>query len=139
MAKDTLQLITITSDQAILMSVCLQSLVDELLMKKKGIRKKQKFYSKSGNWSYMKRDGSSQLIVFDNQDSVDPCVSTHLYLQIILLIYFFMQDEEDADPTRMQESFSIKKLQEKFSTVSFKSGREFIENHAFEGIGDEDL
>ncbi|XP_019880350.2 sorting nexin-17 [Aethina tumida] len=121
MAKDTLQLITITSDQAILMSVCLQSLVDELLMKKKGIRKKQKFYSKSGNWSYMKRDGSSQLIVFDNQDSVDPC------------------DEEDADPTRMQESFSIKKLQEKFSTVSFKSGREFIENHAFEGIGDEDL
>lgn len=50
-----------------------------------------------------------------------------------------MQDEEDADPTRMQESFSIKKLQEKFSTVSFKSGREFIENHAFEGIGDEDL
>lgn len=77
MAKDTLQLITITSDQAILMSVCLQSLVDELLMKKKGIRKKQKFYSKSGNWSYMKRDGSSQLIVFDNQDSVDPCVSIH--------------------------------------------------------------
>ncbi|CAH0562621.1 unnamed protein product [Brassicogethes aeneus] len=120
MAKDTLQLITITSDQAILMSVCLQSLVDELLMKKKGLRKKQKYYSKGGNCSYMKRDGSSHLIVFDSNDvNSGPA--------------------EETETSKLPELFSIKKLQEKFSSVSFKTGREFIENHAFEGIGDDDL
>ncbi|XP_033727766.1 sorting nexin-17-like [Pecten maximus] len=36
MAKDTLKWITITSDQAILMSMCLQSVVDELIRKKQG-------------------------------------------------------------------------------------------------------
>lgn len=36
MAKDTLKWITITTDQAILMSMCLQSMVDELIMKKQG-------------------------------------------------------------------------------------------------------
>lgn len=65
MSKNKLQWITITSEQAILMSVCLQSLVDELLMKKYGIRKKQSSLNK-GNWSYMKRDGSRHLISLDN-------------------------------------------------------------------------
>ena len=41
MAKGKMQWITIASDQAILMSVCLQAMVDELLMKKTGSRKKQ--------------------------------------------------------------------------------------------------
>ncbi|KAJ8923688.1 hypothetical protein NQ315_010269 [Exocentrus adspersus] len=117
MQKDQLQWITITSDQAILMSVCLQSLVDELLMKKNGIKKKMSPVVK-GNWSYMKRDGSSQLIYVDDKHE---------------------ENKEDLSEPRSQESFSIKKLQEKFSSVSFKSGREFIENHAFEGIGDDDL
>lgn len=64
MSKDKLQWITISSEQAILMSVCLQSLVDELLMKKNGVRKKK--YSFKGNWTYMKRDGSSHLISVDD-------------------------------------------------------------------------
>ena len=34
--KNKLQWITISSEQAILMSVCLQSMIDELLLKKKG-------------------------------------------------------------------------------------------------------
>lgn len=67
MAKDKLQWITISSDQAILMSVCLQSLVDELLLKKNGIRQKQSLSNK-GNWYYMKRDGSSHIISLDNPD-----------------------------------------------------------------------
>lgn len=33
MAKNTLAWITLTSDQAILMSVCIQSMIDELLLK----------------------------------------------------------------------------------------------------------
>lgn len=67
MAKDKLQWITISSEQAILMSVCLQSLVDELLLKKNG--SKRKHYSLNrGNWSYMKRDGSSHMISLDDPD-----------------------------------------------------------------------
>ncbi|KAJ8926848.1 hypothetical protein NQ314_020699 [Rhamnusium bicolor] len=117
MSKDKLQWITISSEQAILISVCLQSLVDELLMKKNGMRKKPPSVIK-GSWSYMKRDGSSHLISIDDVD---------------------LENKEDLQEPKFQESFSIKKLQEKFSSVSFKSGREFIENHAFEGIGDDDL
>lgn len=117
MSKDKLQWVTISSDQAILMSVCLQSLVDELLMKKNGMRRKPHL-SVRGSWSYMKRDGSSQMISVDDADG---------------------DIKEDLSESKYQESFSIKKLQEKFSSVSFKSGREFIENHAFEGIGDDDL
>lgn len=41
MSKDNLQWITITSEQAILMAVCLQSIVDELLLKKSGAKFKQ--------------------------------------------------------------------------------------------------
>lgn len=43
MAKDKLQWISIFSDQAILLSVCLQSMVDELLLKKAGSDIKQVF------------------------------------------------------------------------------------------------
>lgn len=41
MAKEKLQWISIYSEQAILMSVCLQSMVDELLLKKVGAKIKQ--------------------------------------------------------------------------------------------------
>ncbi|XP_030748577.1 sorting nexin-17 isoform X2 [Sitophilus oryzae] len=120
MSKDNLQWITITSEQAILMSVCLQSLVDELLIKKNGTKKIEPVRN-HGKWTYMKRDGSCQLISSENSGL------SH------------SDDLEGQSETNFQEPFSIKKLQEKFSSVSFKSGREFIENHAFEGIGDEDL
>jgi len=40
MTKDRLQWITISSQQAILMSVCLQSMVDELLLKKNGSKRR---------------------------------------------------------------------------------------------------
>jgi sorting nexin-17 len=41
MSKDKLQWITIASEQAILMSVSLQAVVDELLLKKTGMTRKQ--------------------------------------------------------------------------------------------------
>ncbi|XP_060537376.1 sorting nexin-17 [Cylas formicarius] len=120
MSKDKLHLITISSDQAILMSVCLQSLVDELLMKKNGFKKKS-VESNKGKRPYMKRDGSYQFVSIDS-------------------IYMDSAEESDGESINdFQEPFSIKKLQEKFSSVSFKSGREIIENHVFEGIGDDDL
>lgn len=67
MAKDKLQWVTITSEQATLMSVCLQSLVDELLLKKNGVKRKR-FSLNKGTWSYMKRDGSSHTISLDDPD-----------------------------------------------------------------------
>jgi sorting nexin-17 len=44
MSKDKLQWVTIASEQAILMSVCLQAMVDELLLKKTGMKRKQVSY-----------------------------------------------------------------------------------------------
>jgi sorting nexin-17 len=41
MSRNKLQWITIASEQAILMSVCLQAMVDELLLKKTGMKRKQ--------------------------------------------------------------------------------------------------
>lgn len=69
MAKDKLQWITISSEQAILMSLCLQSLVDELIMKKNGLKRRKGSYK--GRWSYMKRDGSVHLISMDDVSSAD--------------------------------------------------------------------
>lgn len=74
MSKDRLQWITVSSEQAILMSVCLQSMVDELLLKRNGVKRKNSSVGK-GNWSYMKRDGSSQLISLDEPD-VHPTTTT---------------------------------------------------------------
>lgn len=105
MSKDKLQWITISSEQAILMSICLQSLVDELLTKKNGMKWEQRSVNnKTRNWLYMKRDGSSHVISLNHCD---------------------IDEKEQLD----DESFSIKTLQEKFSSVSFRTGKEFIENH----------
>lgn len=76
MSKDKLQWITIASEQAILMSVCLQSLVDELLIKKNGVQKR--ITVKRGNWSYMKRDGSFHLISND----IEPKVLSFYYFKL---------------------------------------------------------
>lgn len=122
MSKDNLQWITISSEQAILMSVCLQSMVDQLLVKRNNVQTKPAEHHR-GQWSYMKRDGSNHLICLDDPDVYPTSTSA----------------TNGETSSKFQESFSIKKLQEKFSSVSFKSGKDFVENHAFEGIGDDDL
>lgn len=38
-----------------------------------------------------------------------------------------------------REIFSVQKLTEKFASVAFKSGKDCVENNAFEAIGDEEL
>ncbi|XP_018117356.1 sorting nexin-17 isoform X2 [Xenopus laevis] len=70
MSKDRLQWITISSPQAIMMSICLQSMVDELMVKKSGgsikklLRKRQ---------SYLRRSDSQQAVksppLLDSPDS----------------------------------------------------------------------
>lgn len=51
---------------------------------------------------------------------------------------FIFQNGENSTVS-YSDMFSIRKLQKKFLSVSFKNEREFVENHAFEGIGDDDL
>ncbi|PSN32989.1 Sorting nexin-17, partial [Blattella germanica] len=135
MSKDKLQWITIASEQAILMSVCLQAMVDELLLKKTGMKRKQPGDRvRKGSWSYMKRDGSSQLISVSQSASTDGiCSKTN------------STNGEVKSPTKTEFSTSsMRKLSEKLSGVSLKSSSKqtphpFVENDAFEGIGDEDL
>ncbi|GJQ68174.1 hypothetical protein Trydic_g10737 [Trypoxylus dichotomus] len=76
MSKDNLQWITISSEQAILMSGCLQSMVDQLLVKRNGIKPKP-IEQHKGQWSYMKRDGSSHLISLDDPDVYPETSSTN--------------------------------------------------------------
>lgn len=61
-AAEHLQWITISSDQAILMSVCLQSMIDELLLKHVGGIVKNKDTS-GKTWTYITRDGHSRVVM----------------------------------------------------------------------------
>lgn len=67
MSKDNLKWISISSDQAILMSIFLQSMVDELLLVKNGVMQKAPSQYRN-SWSYMRRDGSSQVIPRDETE-----------------------------------------------------------------------
>lgn len=128
--KDQLQWITVNSAQAILMSVCLQGMVEELLMKKNGSKmRKPNDRIRKGSWSYMKRDGSSHQICVSRSPSTDT-----------------VSDGSVSEFKPNQKESSVKKLQEKLSSVSMKSSvrsasspKSFVENDVFEGIGDEDL
>lgn len=64
----------------------------------------------------------------------------NLVVKILSLIYIFhFQNGDSSSVTTPKESISIRRLSEKFASVSFKSGRDCVENDAFEGIGDDDL
>ncbi|CAM1322467.1 SNX17 (predicted) [Pycnogonum litorale] len=131
-SKDKLQWITVISPQAILMSICLQGMVEELLMKKDGkssryCRPRSEGINRVGNWSYMKRDGSTQLItsICGNNNST----------KSELLSY----------PSQTDNGKSSKKISDaikssvRVGTSGDSSSKDLIENSAFEGIGDDDL
>ncbi|RXN15333.1 sorting nexin-17 isoform X1 [Labeo rohita] len=56
MSKDRLQWVTITSPQAIMMSICLQSMVDELMVKKSGGNIKKQMQKKRLNGTFQRSD-----------------------------------------------------------------------------------
>uniref|UniRef100_A0A9J8DEI5 Sorting nexin-17 n=2 Tax=Cyprinus carpio TaxID=7962 RepID=A0A9J8DEI5_CYPCA len=120
MSKDRLQWVTITSPQAIMMSICLQSMVDELMVKKSGGSIKKQMQKKRLNGSFQRSD--SQQVV-----KSPPLL-------------------DSPDPSREQ----VVKLSTKLSSVSLRglsssnsasdiSGNDFHGNYSFEGIGDDDL
>ncbi|XP_020286269.1 sorting nexin-17 isoform X2 [Pseudomyrmex gracilis] len=128
-AKNELQWITIISEQAILMSVCLQAMIDELLQKCVVGSKIQEEPGKS--WTYITRDGHSR-------------INMGLPLQ------------ECANNTNSSKSGPIiKKLANKWSAVTSKKSDDstvvdqsqatrttdfdVVENNVFRMIGDDDL
>lgn len=128
-AKNELQWITIISEQAILMSVCLQAMIDELLQKCVVGSRIQEEPGKS--WTYITRDGHSR-------------INMGLPLQ------------ECANNTNSSKSGPIiKKLANKWSAVTSKKSDDstvvdqsqatrttdfdVVENNVFRMIGDDDL
>ncbi|KAK0087663.1 hypothetical protein PV325_000470 [Microctonus aethiopoides] len=137
-AKKQLQWITISSEQAILMSVCLQSMIDELLLKHHvGGSKLPDVINKS--WIYIMRDGHSRINIGPNApDNIDK-----------------VQKNRQDNETNKSEAV-IKKITDKFTNIKHKkitvdakvTGRfnrastsncDIMENNAFHMIGDEDL
>ncbi|TSK58088.1 Sorting nexin-17 [Bagarius yarrelli] len=119
MSKDRLQWVTITSPQAIMMSICLQSMVDELMVKKSGgsIKKMQK---KRLNGS-ISRSTSQQAVksppLLDSPDS---------------------NREQVVKLSTKLSSVSLRGISASNSANDL-SGSDFHGNYAFEGIGDDDL
>lgn len=122
LAKNKLQWITIQSQQAILMSNLLQSIIDELVLKKthedesmRGVRNVN-----GSSFCYMKRDGSSQI--------TSPSISS-------------TELDSNSSNGSSESRSSLRRSSGKLSSVGLKMmGKSpFVENDAFEGIGDDDL
>ncbi|XP_011871922.1 PREDICTED: sorting nexin-17 isoform X1 [Vollenhovia emeryi] len=125
-ARNELQWITIASEQAILMSVCLQAMIDELLQKRVVGSKNQAESGKS--WTYVMRDGQSRIV------AGSPL-------------------RECANNNHSKSGPIIKKLANKWSAVTSKKSNDsravadktqttdldVMENNVFRMIGDDDL
>uniref|UniRef100_A0A665UY67 Sorting nexin-17 n=1 Tax=Echeneis naucrates TaxID=173247 RepID=A0A665UY67_ECHNA len=122
MSKDRLQWVTITSQQAIMMSICLQSMVDELMVKKSGGSIK-KMLRKRHNGSIHRTDSQQAVksppLLVRNRISLG--FEPDLYLMLSTL-----------------SSVSLRGISASNSANDI-SGNDFHGNYAFEGIGDDDL
>ncbi|XP_077365884.1 sorting nexin-17 isoform X2 [Festucalex cinctus] len=119
MSKDRLRWVTITSQQAIMMSICLQSMVDELMVKKSGGSIK-KMLRKRHNGSMQRPDCQQAVKSPPLLDSPDQSRE-----QIIKL------------STKLS-SVSLRGISAS-NSANDVSGGDFHGNYAFEGIGDDDL
>ncbi|XP_047545311.1 sorting nexin-17 [Vanessa atalanta] len=118
-SKDNLVWVTLRTEHAIFISVCLQSIVDELMRQKSGEGPTSP-RCKRASLAYLRRDGSTHLIT--------PSSSSDTLSSV---------NGDSSGSSR--EIFSVQKLTEKFASVAFKSGKDCVENNAFEAIGDEEL
>uniref|UniRef100_A0A452ID41 Uncharacterized protein n=1 Tax=Gopherus agassizii TaxID=38772 RepID=A0A452ID41_9SAUR len=119
MSKDRLQWVTITSPQAIMLSICLQSMVDELMVKKSGgsIRK---MFRRRANGALRRSDSQQAVKSPPLLDSPDGSQEPILKLSSKLT------------------SVSLRGISHSGS-ASDLGANDFHGNYAFEGIGDEDL
>uniref|UniRef100_A0A6B0VBH6 Sorting nexin-17 n=2 Tax=Ixodes ricinus TaxID=34613 RepID=A0A6B0VBH6_IXORI len=128
MSKNKLQWVTVVSSQAILLSVCLQGMVGELLLKKQGASRpghpgglSHPKAGRRGSWSFLRRDGSGYQISVSRSASSDGIV----------------QDAREDSKPRPRDF--PKRLTDGKRGTSLTSPKATMENDAFEGIGDDDL
>ncbi|KAJ6661259.1 hypothetical protein lerEdw1_015396 [Lerista edwardsae] len=119
MSKDRLQWVTITSPQAIMLSICLQSMVDELMVKKSGgsIRK---MFRRRVNVALQRSDSQQAVKSPPLLDSPDA------------------NRESIAKVSSKLGSVSLRAISHSSSSTNTDTN-DFHGNYAFEGIGDEDL
>ncbi|XP_026105621.1 sorting nexin-17-like, partial [Carassius auratus] len=120
MSKDRLQWVTITSPQAIMMSICLQSMVDELMVKKSGGSIKKQMQKKRQNGSFQRSDSQQAVKSPPLLDSPDP------------------SREQVVKLSTKLSSVSLRGLSSS-NSASDISSNDFHGNYSFEGIGDDDL
>ncbi|XP_071804503.1 sorting nexin-17-like [Asterias amurensis] len=131
--KDKLRWIVITSDQAILMSLSLQDMVDELLLFKRGGRIKRPHDRVKGPERQFKgRDGGVIVASSTSSPAIDP--------------HSPPQSPTDTSPTKTSKAMgSVKKISDKLQSVGVSakphhSTMSVVENDIFEaGIGEDDL
>ncbi|XP_022105765.1 sorting nexin-17-like isoform X1 [Acanthaster planci] len=131
--RNKLQWITMTSDQAILISLCLQDMVDELLLKKRGGRiKKPQDRVKGPERQFKAKDGgvivaSSTSTPGQSDPTTPPQTST------------------DTSPSKTSKTKgSVKKISDKLQSVVVSpkqsTPKSVVENDIFDaGIGEDDL
>ncbi|CAN8002359.1 unnamed protein product [Ixodes pacificus] len=128
MSKNKLQWVTVVSSQAILLSVCLQGMVGELLLKKQGASRpghpgglSHPKAGRRGSWSFLRRDGSGYQISVSRSASSDGIV------------------RDAGEDSKARPRDFPKKLTDGKRGTSLTSPKATMENDAFEGIGDDDL
>ncbi|XP_003699194.2 sorting nexin 17 isoform X1 [Megachile rotundata] len=132
-AENDLQWITIISEQAILMSVCLQAMIDELLSRNDGGIKTQEITPKS--WTYIMRDGQS-VIMGASSDETDESKRNRCIKQPSKSESIMKKLADKLSPVKIKKSNDGKsnKLQGKYVL-----DHDVMENNAFRMIGDDDL
>ncbi|KAF3427754.1 hypothetical protein E2986_05278 [Frieseomelitta varia] len=135
-AKNQLQWITITSEQAILMSVCLQAMIDELLSKTVDSNKTQEIPQKS--WTYVMRNGQSIIIGSSSNEESEESKKNRCITQ---------PSKSEPIMKKLADRFSVVKVKKSNDVKSNTRGKvqgkqtmEYdMENNAFRMIGDDDL
>ncbi|KAB0397951.1 hypothetical protein E2I00_016661 [Balaenoptera physalus] len=117
MSKDRLQWVTITSPQAIMMSICLQSMVDELMVKKSGGSIRKVLRRRVG--STLRRSASQQAV------KSPPLLES--------------PDASRESMVKLSSKLSAVSLRGIGTPSTDASASDVHGNFAFEGIGDEDL
>ncbi|XP_070534165.1 LOW QUALITY PROTEIN: sorting nexin-17-like [Ptychodera flava] len=151
-AKDKLQWIAIQSDQAILISICLQGMVDELIMKKQGGRmKRPQDRIRTTRRDFKRRDGhvkspSNNSISTPESPSDESASAAQKAKESVKKISDKLQSVKPFGTSGHQTSShnQVHIHSDKFQSVSFKPVRSktpsaVVENDVFEDIGDDDL
>eukprot|EP00096_Caligus_rogercresseyi_P011192 TRINITY_DN4329_c0_g1_i1.p1 TRINITY_DN4329_c0_g1~~TRINITY_DN4329_c0_g1_i1.p1 ORF type:complete len:497 (+),score=147.04 TRINITY_DN4329_c0_g1_i1:114-1604(+) len=142
--NQSLQWVTIVSSQAILMSICLQSIVEELLRKKSRIPiKKAGEKSCTIEYTYPRRDGSYQIIPIRSGLHSNPCAPSPRQMDNHSNGGSIISKKSINLSSLTSRQYSVKRLSEKFDVVNMRDTMAaedvFIENEAFVDIQDDEL